>query len=68
MRFTGTLMPAFADNLSGLYQHTADPRIGISGEQTTLGQLQGPSHETMIVIRLMINHRRHSFSPSSRVI
>jgi hypothetical protein len=49
MRFTGTLMPAFADDLLVAYQNTTHTGIGIGSVKTTLCQLQGTRHITMIV-------------------
>lgn len=49
MSFTGTLMPAFADDLLIAYQDTTHARIGIGGVKTAFCQLQGMRHVTMII-------------------
>ena len=45
MWLTGFAMPALAHDFTIAHQHTADARIGISGVQAQLRELQRPSHQ-----------------------
>ncbi|MNV10770.1 hypothetical protein D3C71_1013100 [compost metagenome] len=63
MRFTGALMPAFADNLPIAHDHAADPRVGVRRVMTFARQFQGAGHE-MSVEDGKFCGRGHSFTGS----
>ena len=49
VRFAGTHVPTFADDLAVMHDDAADPGIGVGGIQALPRELQGPCHITLIV-------------------
>jgi hypothetical protein len=45
VRFAGTLVPAFSDNLAVFDQHAAHHRVRVSRVDAALGEAQGARHE-----------------------
>ncbi|MNF78608.1 hypothetical protein D3C84_607990 [compost metagenome] len=63
VRFAGTFMPAFADDLAVTHHHATDPRIGVRGVVTFARQFQRARHEVGIEDGLLAG-AGHSFTGS----